>query len=166
MITTKRLTLRAAQDSDLAPLFDIYSNADAMRYWDSAPHETQHETQQLVDRLKSPNAPPYLVWDLDGTAIGTGGIHGGGELGFIMHPNHWGKGLAKEALEALIDHVWQSTDWPQINAEADPRNLASVGLMTRLGFQVSGYGSRNFRFKDKWLDSVYLRLDRREQSGS
>ena len=158
VLTTKRLKLRAAQDDDLAPLFAIYSNPVAMKFWDSKPHETPEDTKPLVNRLRTPKALPYLVWDLDGTAIGTGGVHRDAEIGFVLHPDYWGMGFAREALSSIIDHIWETSDLLQIVAEADPRNLASVGLMTRLGFQVTGYASKNFYFAGKWSDSVYLRL--------
>ncbi len=161
-LRTERLTLRAAQDSDLAPLFRLYNNETAMRYWGSPLHRNTDDTANFIEGLKEPGDPPYLVWDLDGTAIGCGGIRKGYELGFLLHPDHWGKGLAREACGAIIEHVWKTTDLPQIIADADPRNRASVTLLSRLGFVVTGFAARNFHFDGEWSDSVYFRIGRPE----
>ena len=131
-----------------------------MRYWSNLPHETEDDTRPTLEKLKKPGPRTYFVMDHDGTAIGTCGIHEGYEVGFILHPDFWGRGLAAEALRAIVSHVWATTDWPVITADADPRNLASVGLLTHLGFEVSGFAMNTFRVGGQWSDSVYFSLRR------
>lgn len=129
-----------------------------MRFWDRPPHVSPEDTAPLLARLSAPGDRLYFVWEAAGEVIGTGGLHAGDELGFILHPDHWGKGFAKEALSALVAHVWATTAFDRITAEADPRNLASVGLLTRLGFRVSGYRRRTIRVAGEWSDSIWLEL--------
>lgn len=131
-----------------------------MIFWGNTPHASTDDTAALINRLKMPTSPPYLVWEFEGQAIGTGGIHKDAELGFIIHPDHWGKGLAAEACVALIEHIWATTKFTKITADADPRNLKSVRLLTKLGFQVSGFASGNFYEDGSWTDSVYFTLPR------
>lgn len=131
-----------------------------MAFWGSPRHLTEEDTEPLHTRLSAPGDRLYFVWDRDGQVVGTGGIHQAAEIGYILHPDHWGQGLAKEGCNAIIAHVWAETDFTQITADTDPRNLASVGLLTRLGFQVSGYAHRNFPVGETWTDSVYFTLKR------
>ncbi len=131
-----------------------------MRYWSNPPHEAVEDTRSSLEKLKSPDLNLYFVFDHEGTVIGLGGIHTGTEIGFILHPDHWGLGFAGEAISAVIDHVWATTDLPQITADADPRNLRSVGLLTRLGFRVTGFARDTFCVGGEWSDSVYFALPR------
>ena len=163
-LTTDRLVLRAAQEDDLAPLFRIYSDPRAMRYWSTLPHQTLKDTRPLHQRLMQPGARLYFVIDLDGHAIGTGGIHRDGEIGFMLHPDHWRKGLMREAATAIIAHVWASTDLDRITADADPCNAASVGLLQALGFAETGRAENTFCIGGEWSDSVYFALNRPQAS--
>jgi len=159
-LTTERLILRAAQDGDLAPLFDIYSNARAMRYWSTPPHSDIEQTRPLFEALSRPGPRTYFLIEFEGKAVGTGGIHEGSEIGFILHPDHWRKGLMREAVTAMIAHFWATTDLIEITADADPDNTASVGFLAALGFTETGRAKNTFCVDGHWSDSVYFALKR------
>ncbi len=131
-----------------------------MRYWSNLPHQTPDDTRRTLSKLKNPDLNTYLVFDHEDTVIGLGGIHTGTEIGFILHPDFWGQGFATEAVQAVIEHVWASTDLPQITADADPRNFRSIGLLTRLEFRVTGFAQNTFCVGGEWSDSVYFALPR------
>lgn len=67
-----------------------------------------------------------------------------------------------EALAAVIDHVWSGKggDMNKIVADVDPRNVASVGILKKLGFEVTGYGEKTYETHLGWCDSVYLTLQK------
>ena len=160
MITTARLLLRGAEPRDLAAFHAIYGSPEAMRYWASPPDATIGDSQKRLDQFIAQDDPAtVLVLDLNGEAVGTAGLWRGSEIGYILHPDHWGKSLMREALEALIPYLFEQANVAQLNADIDPRNRASVALLTRLGFHVSGYAHRNFERDGEYLDSVYMRLD-------
>ncbi|MFN3354097.1 MAG: GNAT family N-acetyltransferase, partial [Brevundimonas sp.] len=69
--------------------------------------------------------------------------------------------LAREALTALLDHVFATRDLPAAIADVDPRNARSLRLLEGLGFRRVGYRERTYRLDDGWADSVDLALDRR-----
>ena len=133
-----------------------------MRYWSNLPHETVEDTRPTFEKLSAPGPRRYFVFDFEGALVGMGGIHTGTEIGFLMHPDYWGQGFASEAVRGVVDHVWATTDWPAITADADPRNLRSVRLLTHLGFQVSGFARNTFCVGGEWSDSVYFALPRPE----
>ncbi len=159
-LTTERLILRAAQDSDLAPLFAIYSDPRAMRYWSYPPLGTIDDIKPLLQELMRPGPRQYFVVEYGGAVVGTCGIHEGTEIGFILHPDHWRKGLASEAGRAVIQHMWDTTDVPHITADIDPRNTASEAILTHLGFTQTGTAIRTFCIAGDWSDSAYFTLDR------
>ncbi|MEE9429245.1 MAG: GNAT family N-acetyltransferase [Paracoccaceae bacterium] len=160
LLKTDRLTLRAAQDDDLGPLFRMFSDPKAMRYWSNLPHKTEAETLPSLEKLKKPGPRTYFVLDHRDTVIGIGGIHTGTEIGFMLHPDHWRQGFAAEAVRAIVDHTWATTDFPKITADVDPLNLSSLRLLTKLGFQVSGFAKDTFCVGKNWSDSVFFALPR------
>ena len=162
MIKTKRLVLRRARMSDLEDLHRVFSNPAAMRYWDSPPYEENEQTQRLLEAMvaASPVERDDFIIEHEGRAIGKAGCWRLGEIGFILHPDHWGKGMAREALSAVIPHIFDSLPIDRLEADVDPRNDASLKLLARLGFREVGRAARTILVGDEWCDSVYLELSR------
>jgi RimJ/RimL family protein N-acetyltransferase len=44
----------------------------------------------------------------------------------------------------------------------DPRNAASIALLTRLGFRETGRAERTLLWRDEWCDSTYFALSRQD----
>ncbi len=162
MLTTKRLILRAARPDDLDDLHAIYSDPRAMRYWSTPPHPDRATTQGNLDRLIASAARRlvYFVFEKDGHVIGVGGMHKDYEIGFLLHPNYWRQGFAREAMQTIIPHLFKVTDAPALTADADPLNTASVGLLRSLGFDETHRAKNTFCIEGVWSDSVYFRRKR------
>lgn len=160
MIQTKRLILRRARLEDAPDLHQVFSHPLAMRYWSCQPHEQIEQTQAFLSDMvgASPEISDDFIIELNGKAIGKAGCWQMGEIGFILHPDHWGQGLAHEALTAVIPHVFVSLPVDHLTADVDPRNKASLGLLKKLGFNETGRAERTFQLGDEWCDSVYLSL--------
>ena len=161
-LRTRRLTLRAARQTDLQDLFTIFSDLRAMKYWSTAPHESPERTQENLDRLiaSAQVRLTYFVVEMDGRAIGTAGMHKENEIGFLLHPDYWRQGILTEAMAAIIPHIFTTTDVTELTADADPNNAASVGLLKSLGFKETGRAEKTYCINDIWSDSVYFALPR------
>lgn len=163
MIQTRRLVLRPARDSDLDALHRVFSNHEAMRYWSHPAHDTLARTRDTLDGLIASYADTGLefVLDRDGTVIGKAGMWRIGEIGYILHPDHWRQGLMHEALSALLPAAFaRHATLAHLTAEIDPRNTASAALLTRLGFHETHRAERTIEIGGEWCDSSYWRLDR------
>jgi RimJ/RimL family protein N-acetyltransferase len=161
-IRTTRLLLRRARMGDLFDLHRVFTQPEAMRYWSTPPHESLDQSRRWLRGMTSAPATvadDYIV-EYEGRAIGKAGAWQLPEIGFLLHPDLWGRGLMREALEALIPHLFARHDLPRLTAEADPRNTRSLGLLARLGFRETGRASRTMQWGEEWCDSVYLALDR------
>lgn len=101
-----------------------------------------------------------FVVELNGEVIGKAGFWRLPEVGYILHPDAWGRGLGQEAIGATIAHVFKTHDLDQLTADVDPRNEASLKILERLGFQQTGSAERTFRIGDAWVDSLYFSLSR------
>lgn len=161
MIQTARLTLRRATWDDLDATHRLLSNPVVMRYWSRPEHETLEETRRWLRELvePGPDSLDFLV-EKDGVVIGKAGAWRMPEIGYLLHPDHWGQGLAQEAMTALIAHLHRiRPELTHLIAEVDPRNTASLRLLTRLGFVETGRAERTMQWRDEWCDSIYLRRD-------
>lgn len=65
------------------------------------------------------------------------------EIGWRLHPDHWGQGIATEAASVILDHGFSSLALPCIVADIDADNRASRKLAEKLGMtadqMVDGY---------------------------
>lgn len=161
VLKTERLTLRRAQDSDFDGLFPIFSDPDAMAYWATPPQTDPERTRERITLMAArPEPLTYFVIDMDGRAIGTAGMHRDGEVGFILHPDYWRRGIVTEAMKAIIVHVFANTDVPELTADVDPRNIASAACLRGLGFHETHYAENTFLIDGVWSHSQYYALPR------
>lgn len=161
-LQTPRLKLRPAQPGDLLALHAVLSDRQAMRFWSTPPHQHIETTQAWLRDMIS--APPQTSHDFvvehHGMVIGKAGFYQLPEIGFILHPDYWGRGLAREALHAVVASVFANYPIPEIVADVDPRNAGSLAVLTRLGFVETGRAEQTFLVGDTWCDSIYLALGR------
>ena len=161
-LRTERLVLRRARRGDLEAIHAVLSDERAMRYWSSGPHSELAETERWLDSMiTSPHeVSDDFVVTLDGEAIGKLGAWRLPEFGFILLPDHWGRGYAAEAMKAFLDHMFRSRGVDFLNADVDPRNTSSLRLLTNHGFIETGRASGTWNTHIGSCDSIYLRLDR------
>ncbi|MEL4504478.1 GNAT family N-acetyltransferase [Luteococcus sp. H138] len=78
------------------------------------------------------------------------------ELGYRLRPDFWGKGLATEGSEALLEAAFAQLGAASVVAETRRENLASRRVMTKLGMGLVGDGAADvvhYRVTmPEWLD--------------
>ncbi len=161
-LRTERLLLRHARPEDVEPLHSIFSNPTAMRWWSSLPHESVDQTRAWVEGMMAGNAAgaPDFIVEWNGRVIGKAGFWKLPDVGYILHPDAWGQGLAREAVGAAIDHVFAERLTDIVTADVDPENTASIRLLERLGFTRTGSAERTWNIGGEWKDSLYYALRR------
>jgi RimJ/RimL family protein N-acetyltransferase len=97
-------------------------------------------------------APFEQIPELDQT--GSAGTHATTEAGLFwaIDPAHQRRGYATEAARALVDHAFQGWRLKRIVATTDYDNVASQGVMRKLGMTIT----RNPRPEPAWLQVVGL----------
>lgn len=161
-IVTERLILRRAREDDLEAMHAVLSNPVAMRYWSTLPHDSLDQTRDWLASMieDDPAVREDFIVERDGRAIGKAGCYRLPEIGYILHPDHWGLGFATEALTAVIAHIFAHHPIEALRADIDPRNTASIGLLERLGFTPTHRAERTWKIGEEWCDSVYYALRR------
>ena len=140
----------------------VLSNAQAMRFWSTLPHTEIEQTREWLESMicDSPAERVDFVVEHEGREIGKAGCWRLPEIGFILHPDYWGRGYAREAMEAVIARIFERLPIPEITADVDPRNTPSLALLQRLGFEKTSTASRTWFIGGEWCDSIYLALPR------
>ena len=161
-IHTDRLELRSACAGDLAALHAVLSDPRATRFWSTPPHASLDESRAWLDSMIETRPPlgEDFVVEHQGRVIGKAGLYRFPEIGFILHPDYWRRGFAREALEAVVARGFSVHRLPAIVADVDPRNGASLALLARLGFVESGRAAGTWEVGGETCDSIYLKLER------
>lgn len=168
-LTGRGVRLRQLTQADAADLFDVFSDPLVMRYWSRDPFRHLGEARQLIEDIDAGwRGDTLYQWGIEpdaaGRIVGTTTLfqlsmaHRRGEIGFALGSAWWGRGLAKAAVECLIDHAFHTLDLGRLEADVDPRNAASLGLLERLGFQREGLLRERYRVAGEVQDSVILGL--------
>lgn len=161
-IRTERLLLRLPHMDDLEACFEIMSSPPAMRYWSTLPHADRAVTRTWLETKLARNVAGGQAFFIEhqGRLIGEVGAGRLPDFGFMIHPDHWGRGFATEASTAFVDYVFSQSPATELRADVDPRNTASLKVLQKLGFAVTGTAERTFLLGDEWCDSIYLTLPR------
>lgn len=159
-IKTERLILRRPVVADAGDLFDVFSNSEAMRYWSKPVFQEPSQTLEYIEAVRDadPATTAEFVVEYEGKVVGKAGFWRLPEIGYILHPDVWRRGLGQEALRALIAYGFGTLNLERITADVDPDNLGSLGLLAKLGFVETGREKNTLKIGDAWFDSVYLEL--------
>ena len=159
-ILTDRLRMRRADMGDLGAIHAILSDPIAMRYWSTPPHcqieQTEAWLRSMVDAR--PDESDDFIIERHGAVIGKLGCWKLPEIGFILSSSAWAQGYASEAMSAFLHRRRAIGEPKRLNADVDPRNTASLRLLTRHGFVETGRAERTWNIAGEWCDSVYLEL--------
>ncbi|KAI0863678.1 acetyltransferase domain-containing protein [Xylaria cubensis] len=117
-IRTERLLIRPLIQDDLEAVYSLRKEPKFMAESTLGTPDTNiEESQASLDKLTKPPAEHFIfgIFLADtGELIGDGGIHtirgsgsGWPELGYKLHPAHWGRGYATEAVSAVLKAWWE-----------------------------------------------------------
>lgn len=169
VLTTERLVLRKTVMTDANEIFFLRSDADVLKYIDRAPAESLDEARAFV-QLITDNIDNNIgvSWAItrkeDDMLIGSIAIwrinkeHHRGEVGYVLHPAHQGKGIMHEALKAVIDYGFRDMKLHSLEANINPGNMSSQRVLERVGFVREAYFRENYFCNGQFIDSAIYSL--------
>ena len=162
-IVTERLVLRLLQPEDV-PAFAAYRREpEAARYqsWDTS-YSTE-DGEQLVASQQGVGFGDGGPWvQVAAVERATGVLCGDcavrvatdqprtAEVGVTFAPARQGRGLATEALGAVVTRLFEQHDIHRVYAQADDRNVPVHRLLERLGFRCEARLVAADWFKGEW----------------
>jgi [ribosomal protein S5]-alanine N-acetyltransferase len=168
-----RVRLRWLVPGDVDALFAVFSNTDVARYWSSPAMTSRAQAEALLAEIHACFARRELFqWGIarrsDDIVIGTCTLadvsvtHRRAELGFALERGHWGAGLAREALDRLLEFAFEGLALHRLEADVDPRNTRSIAALERLGFRREGYLRERWHVHGEIADGLFYGLLARE----
>ncbi|MET9020364.1 GNAT family N-acetyltransferase [Actinopolymorpha sp. NPDC004070] len=147
-LTGDRVVLRELQPEDAADLFVWRSDPEVQKY-NSEPMQEVRQASQLIEELRREySAQKAVHWAVtlsgDDRAIGLFGLvswerfHRRAEVGYDLRRDHWGRGIATEALDAMLRFGFTRMQLNRVEAQTIADNHGSVRLLQRLGFRREG----------------------------
>ncbi|MBD3880619.1 GNAT family N-acetyltransferase [Phormidium tenue FACHB-886] len=160
-LETEHLLLRATVPSDAEALFRVFADPAVIRYHDLEPPTQPEQMQRLIqrwtDRFKSGQGIRWgIVRQGDRMPIGSCGYSYRtpfrAEIGYELAQAYWRQGIMSEALKAMLQYGFETLDLRRIEAMVMLDNVASAGLLKKLGFVEEGilrqYGFWKGEFHD------------------
>lgn len=149
ILETTRLQLREIVASDAPALFKIHSDAETMQWFGVDPITELAEAVKIASLFASWFAANTgFRWGLerrdDGRLLGTCGLFRWNKswhncvIGFELARDCHGHGYMREAVDAIVEYGFEEMALNRIQAETHPDNVASSGLVTRIGFKFEG----------------------------
>lgn len=164
---TDRLVIRRWRESDAASLYACASDSrvSELALWPR--HTSQEMSLAVIRDIFMPNPHTFAIELKDtGEAVGCIGLVPSGdehhtlepeekEVGYWLAYELWGRGLATEALKALIEYCRQTLGLRSLLITTDARNEASQRVALKCGFRHTedytsvpdGIPSKAFRLK-------------------
>jgi [ribosomal protein S5]-alanine N-acetyltransferase len=142
VLTTQRLVLRPVTARDHAALLAHWTAPGVRRFlFDGVMLSPAEITETIKDSARDFAAAGYGLWlirEKDRTdLVGTAGLRPLEDLGleifYSLAPALWGKGYGTEAARAVVEHALGPLGLPEVLAEVDEGNTASLAVIERLG---------------------------------
>jgi RimJ/RimL family protein N-acetyltransferase len=180
LLRTARCLVRPLHAADLPAFVSYRADPRVARYqsWDGY---TEADARALLDEMAATPPGKPGTWSQlaiaradDNALIGDIGLHfldeQQVELGFTLAFDHQGAGLAREAVGAVVDHLFVAVGRHRLVATTDARNTRAARLLEALGFRREAHHIDNIFFKGAWgseyvyalLPSEHLSLSRAE----
>lgn len=166
-IQAARLLLRPYRPEDYEALFDMQSRADLARwlYWEPRTPDEVRESLAKKERATAVEAEGdviALVAELRATGEVVGDFvlilvsaeHRQGEIGYIVHPDHQGKGYATEGSRVLLDLAFRDLGLHRVVGRTEARNVASTKVLARLGMRREAHLVENEWVKGEWQSEL------------
>lgn len=167
---TERLRLRPILEADLEPTWAYWRLPEVTRWLPAAPADLDAHARRILDPGRTPHT---LVVEHEGGVVGElmlrvddawaqaevveAAREQHAEVGYVMHPDAGGRGLATEAVRALVAIALDPTGLgvQRVSAELFSENLASARLLERVGLRRESQVRGDALHRDLgWCDST------------
>lgn len=171
-LATERLILRRITADDTNEIFRLRSDEQVMKYIDKERAASLKDAEIFFNLINdSANANTGITWAIalkqsPDKMIGNIGFwrlikeHYRAEIGYMLHPDFWKKGIMKEALAEVIDFGFNEMKLHSIEAQINTGNTASAHILESVGFIKEAHFKENYFFQGIFSDTiVYSKLN-------
>lgn len=164
---TERLAFRRFDAADLEPMYSYQSREDYAQYAWRAPR-----TRESCERSLAENSGPR-PWGRDGDHVRfavspkgsrelvgeivltlTDAAAAQVEIGWVVHPDHAGRGVASEAARAALEFAFARLGAHRVCASLDALNVSSAKVCERIGMRLEATLRESHFQLGEWRDEL------------
>ncbi len=145
-LVTDRLIMRKMLVSDYADMYDYASRPLTTKFLLWSPHESPKFSKKYLNYIqgqyREENFYDFALVDKQsGKMIGTCGFtkfdleNNSAEIGYVLSPDFWGKGLAAEALRRIMAFGFDTLSLHRITAKIMDGNTQSMRVAEKCGMR-------------------------------
>jgi len=173
-LSTDRFYLREFEENDWPAVHRYAGQEQVSRYQPWGPNteaESRNYVRQLIEGAAKADRTQFafaVIWKESGKLIGAGELsiqnpaNRVGEIGYILHPDYWGQGIATEMAKLLIRYGFDEWNLHRIFATCDPNNTGSQKVLEKVGMVYEGRLRENMRMQNGWRDSMIFSMLEKE----
>src|SRR3954454_4866304 len=156
-IRTERLILRPPRLSDAEAAYERRSLPEVARYQDwEMPYTRERAEKYMAKAAAMEPLTDGQGWNLTVVdAEAPDQIHGDvylgvksggrcGSIGYTFHPDHWGRGYATEAAQAIVSYLFNEIGVSRVEASLHPGNPSSARVLEACGLTFEGLTRESF----------------------
>lgn len=169
VLETERLILRKIAPRDAEDMYEYASRPETSRYLLWSPHTSLSATRNVIEAMRSDYAAERffdfaIIFKENSKMIGTVGFtsydekNKCAEAGYVINPDYWYKGIAAEALSAILNFAFCELGLNRVEARFMIENVNSKRVMEKCEMMYEGcFRSKLFvkgRFRDIGVCSI------------
>lgn len=176
VLRTDRLVLREHALADASTLFTMRTTEEVMHFIHRERPKTLQDIEAFIHSFNEGfKQGHHIAWVISlkenpAQMIGSIGYwrtnfaNYRAEIGYMLDPAYWRKGIVSEALTATIDFGFEKMKLHSIQANIDPSNEASRAILMKHGFVKEGCFKEDHYFNGKFLDTeIYSLLSEKKK---
>ncbi|OOG71598.1 GNAT family N-acetyltransferase [Flavobacterium sp. A45] len=170
ILKTKRFLLRQLNANDADAILSLRSNDEVMKYIPRPYLKTKEEALELIamfdDKIENGIGINWGIYFLEEpeNLLGIIGYyrmkpeHYRAEVGYMIFPEHSGKGIVSEALQKVVEYGFKEMKLHSIEAVLDPENKGSEKVLLKNGFTKEAHLIENEYYEGRFLDTMIYSL--------
>ena len=167
LINTSRLTLRSPRANDASAIARALNDWEVARWLSRVPYPYQElDATKFIEGCRvarSDGTAFRFVIDRENELVGGIGLENQGqslfELGYWIARENWGKGIATEAVFAIINFAFEELGASRIVASCHQQNRSSEKVLLTTNFSRVGVGLKFSRVLGKQVSTILFCLD-------
>ncbi|MGG2092036.1 GNAT family protein [Bacillus sp. S13(2024)] len=150
VLESQNLILKKIEDAHLQDVFVIYSNDKVFEYCGIIPKHNMKTVSKMIQHFERDyNKQSRIKWGIfqkneSDTLVGIIEAMDFNRkvnmvtIGYFLAEEYWGKGIASEAVHALVKFLFEDVHINRIQAEVIPENYISKKVLLKNGFIKEG----------------------------
>jgi RimJ/RimL family protein N-acetyltransferase len=167
LLEGKNVNLRIMEKDDLPLFVEWVNKPEVFGEYNPLHQMSKTEAEKMFENPHEEKS--FIIEKKDGSKIGFIAhfyvLHVAGrqlEIGYSLVPSERGKGYCTEATQLMVDYLFLSKDTMRIQAQTDPRNVASHKVLEQVGFKKEGTLRKSFFMRGEWRDAYIYSILREE----